>query len=238
MSAIDGRHRSWAQLQLRERRRSFLELARQWLILWVAFSTVVGGGVFLVFSWAFPAPVKWVFLGAYPVAIAWSVAWMRGWDGTRSLRNGISAERQTARLLASFRRGGWCCVNNLDMGGYDIDHLLVGPSGVLLFETKYRGDLKELSEAYLRRHEGRALSDVARYAATVQGQLPRSGVTWVQPVLILWGPTSGSIEPSHVKIGPVVVGSGPRAEEWLPALLAGTGRRVDVESVMDELEVA
>jgi hypothetical protein len=60
----------------------------------------------------------------------------------------------------------------------------------------------------------------------------------VQPVLIFWGPTTGSLETSHTKVGPVFVGSGPLHEEWLPSLLdSGTGG-IDVESVESTLQAA
>jgi hypothetical protein len=78
------------------------------------------------------------------VAVGWglrfrpsadAVAWRRGWAG----------ERRTARLLAGLERHGWAVLHDLAVPGSraNIDHLVIGPGGVFVIDSKqYRGRLR------------------------------------------------------------------------------------------------
>jgi Nuclease-related domain len=63
---------------------------------------------------------------------------------TRAWRRGAKGERRTARLLAPLERHGWAVLHDLAIPGSaaNIDHLVIGPGGVLVIDTKrYRGRL-------------------------------------------------------------------------------------------------
>jgi hypothetical protein len=56
-----------------------------------------------------------------------------------------AGERRTARLLAPLERRGWAVLHDLAIPGSpaNIDHLVIGPGGVLIIDTKqYRGRLR------------------------------------------------------------------------------------------------
>jgi Nuclease-related domain len=64
---------------------------------------------------------------------------------TRTWQRGANGERRTARLLASLERHGWAVLHDLAIPGSaaNIDHLVIGPGGVLVIDSKqYRGRLR------------------------------------------------------------------------------------------------
>ena len=63
---------------------------------------------------------------------------------TRAWRRGAIGERRTARLLARLERHGWAVLHDLAVPGSraNIDHLLIGPGGVFVVDSKlYTGKL-------------------------------------------------------------------------------------------------
>jgi Nuclease-related domain len=65
-----------------------------------------------------------------PEAVAW--------------RRGAAGERRTARLLAGLERHGWVVLHDLALPGSraNLDHLVIGPGGVFVIDSKqYRGHL-------------------------------------------------------------------------------------------------
>jgi hypothetical protein len=66
-----------------------------------------------------------------PEAVAW--------------RRGAAGERRTARVLAALERHGWAVLHDLAVPGSqaNIDHLVIGPGGVFVIDSKqYRGRLQ------------------------------------------------------------------------------------------------
>jgi len=51
----------------------------------------------------------------------------------------------TASELQRLRKHGWLIVNGLALEGRDIDHVLVGPGGVVVVESKWSADGWDLS---------------------------------------------------------------------------------------------
>jgi Nuclease-related domain len=85
---------------------------------------VLGTLVALVTGWA-------LRFRPSPDAVAW--------------RRGAAGERRTARLLAPLERHGWAVLHDLAVPGSraNIDHLMIGPGGVFVIDSKhYRGRLQ------------------------------------------------------------------------------------------------
>jgi hypothetical protein len=60
-------------------------------------------------------------------------------------RRGAARERRTARLLGPLERHGWAVLHDLAVPGSqaNIDHLVIGPGGVFVIDSKhYRGRLQ------------------------------------------------------------------------------------------------
>ena len=85
---------------------------------------VLGGLVALVTGWG-------LRFRPSPDAVAW--------------RRGAAGERRTARLLDPLERHGWAILHDLALPGSraNVDHLVVGPGGVFVIDSKhYRGRLQ------------------------------------------------------------------------------------------------
>jgi hypothetical protein len=60
-------------------------------------------------------------------------------------RRGAAGERRTARLLGPLARHGWAVLHDLALPGSqaNLDHLVIGPGGVFMIDSKrYRGRLQ------------------------------------------------------------------------------------------------
>jgi hypothetical protein len=91
-------------------------------------------------------------------------------DRTLNWMRGARAERAVGETLNGLRSDGWVVMHDIEQGGEgNIDHLVSGPNGVYLVETKER------------RYDDRHLPKAKRQAAKVHDEL---GV-WVTPVVCL-----------------------------------------------------
>ena len=81
------------------------------------------------------------------VSVAAGLAWrlrFRVSPDTMAWRRGAAGERRTARLLGPLERRGWAVLHDLAIPDTqaNIDHLVIGPGGVVVIDTKqYRGRL-------------------------------------------------------------------------------------------------
>jgi hypothetical protein len=98
-------------------------------------------------AWLLAAQVVGQLATLAGVAVAVGLAWLlrlRISPETLAWRHGAIGERRTARLLARLERLGWAILHDLAIPGSqaNIDHLAVGPGGVVVIDTKqYRGRL-------------------------------------------------------------------------------------------------
>jgi Nuclease-related domain len=82
------------------------------------------------------------------VVVAAGLGWrlrFRVTPSTLAWRRGASGQRRTARLLARLERRGWAVLHDLAVPGSpaNIDHLVIGPGGVVVIDSKqYRGRLR------------------------------------------------------------------------------------------------
>jgi hypothetical protein len=106
---------------------------------------VVAAGVA---AWLAGAPVAPDLAAPAGITVAAGLGWLlrfRSSPDTVAWRRGGAGERRTARLLASLERQGWAVLHDLAIpdSAANIDHLVIGPSGVLVIDSKrYRGQLR------------------------------------------------------------------------------------------------
>lgn len=89
---------------------------------------------------------------ALPLAVAPVAVVVAGWllrpklsDSTVAWRRGARGERATARRLCRLRRAGWTVFHDVALQGSraNLDHLLIGPGGVFVVDSKYyRGRIR------------------------------------------------------------------------------------------------
>jgi len=78
------------------------------------------------------------------MAVGWGLRFRPSRDAV-AWRRGAAGERRTARLLAPLERHGWAVLHDLAVPGSraNIDHLVIGPGGVFVIDSKqYRGRLR------------------------------------------------------------------------------------------------
>jgi len=99
------------------------------------------GGVF----GSLPAPRLGLVLGTLAaIAAGWGLRFRPSPDAS-AWRRGAAGERRTARLLGQLERYGWAVLHDLAVPGShaNIDHLVIGPGGVFVIDSKqYRGRLQ------------------------------------------------------------------------------------------------
>lgn len=120
-------------------------------------------------------------------------------------RQGAQGEKATAKALRPLVRDGWTLVNDIDTGRGNIDHVLVGPPGVVLLESKNLSGVLSVAAGVLSvawreepddGYENRRLArQMKNRAQNLEQRLQRQGIeVSVQPLVVLWGDFSqGSV---------------------------------------------
>ncbi len=235
--ASDQRAGTWARATARNRQRSFVRRHAKQL----ATISAVLLGTFGSLSLLVPQGFQRGFLAGIGVAstIALLHASVLLLSGTGSTVMGDLAEQWTAQELRPLTDHGWKLVNHFGLGYGDNDHVLVGPGGVILFETKWNGhEWKAVDQDPRVRAAIRQVQDGARSLRLWEG-LKKHGVTEVRTVVVLWGshenesalPASGRKDPDGTVVIP---GGGVKA--W--AMRQGREKMTpdQVSSVWNEMQ--
>jgi hypothetical protein len=185
--------------------QKYEELTRSWrkrnrtLFVCVAVicAAFVGGSFFAAQHWKSQG---WLFGLVAGAAFAfWVIArvspppWIENWQ------NGAWGERSTARALKPLEREGWIVLHDLPARFGNIDHVVVGPTGVYLLDSKRFGGTVTVDDTGMtvRRVDDPDLSyqhtgtgHVVSLARQTHDQiLAASRInTWVTPVMVLWSP--------------------------------------------------
>jgi len=161
---------------------------------------LVAGGLYLAWLplvWLQPGWIRGFLLGASSATVVWLVVLLT-WQmsGVGHLQQGELAEQWTVQELRPLTQNeGWHLVNHVLFRPWDIDHVLVGPVGVVVVETK--GGNSDWTE---RRHEPR-IRDATRQARENAGDTrrfvrPDIGAAPVYPVVTLWPANEDFVTPS------------------------------------------
>lgn len=133
-------------------------------------------------------------------------------------------------IEARKRRDVWCQVSNIEVGGRDIDHVVITPRSVLALESKWAlapVDLDKCREHVTQAVRGARLLESILRSTTVRRHRE------VVPVVVLWGKGARSLPDAGVNIDGVTVvhGSalaallrdyrtGPVGQDWAEETLA------------------
>ncbi|HEX6701514.1 MAG TPA: nuclease-related domain-containing protein [Gaiellaceae bacterium] len=175
-----------ARKKFRELRREKIRASwRDWVVIVVAIALLVAAIVILS---GVPALVFAALVGAF-VTLA-GIVWMIGGD-VHSLTWiwGAVGEEATAEALGALD-DSWTFEHDLQHDHGNWDHVVVGPAGIFLLETK------NLSAKAVVRHDALAAGSMlfrggglrraaARLSERFGSHLDRS--PWVQPVFVVWG---------------------------------------------------
>lgn len=110
-------------------------------------------------------------------------------SGAAGTSMGQAAEEWTSSDLRRLRRNGWQTLDHLILRPpADIDHVAIGPDGVIVIETKWRSIRTDLSRPSAWLNE--ATSQVRRSERDLAGHLGwgAHGDARITPLLVVWGP--------------------------------------------------
>jgi len=149
--------------------------------------------------------------------------------GAASKMMGVSGEAMTVDDLRSLRRQGWRLVNGLKLDPRrDIDHVAVGPGGVLVVETKWSGNAWPLNgggfqfmESTMKNAAERAADNAKDVANWLTETVPLVPIT---SIVVLWtGSDEGGTGWKTGRNGHTVLVHGPDLRRWLRTELPQTG---------------
>jgi hypothetical protein len=199
--------------------------------------------ILAVLSTTFLLLLAWRVHPLFLIAIPFSLTYLTGKRG--AYRAGMRGEDAVAGILQGFDNR-YTLLNGLRIPGADgdIDHVLVGPKGVFVIETKnYRGFVACRGDTWYRKVRdawiplGRSPSKQAKYNASVLSEYlkGRHLGEWVYAVVVFANPAMKSIFEdttvdivygdelrAHILTYPNVLTAG-RADEIASALIAATG---------------
>lgn len=128
---------------------------------------------------------------------------------------GQMAEQWTAGELRRLRRRRWRMINGVHLRAWDIDHVLIGPGGAVVVETKFSAKGWSPSP-YTDRVIADARARAKHNASDLRLNLGKSLLTEerIFPVVVLWGGKVPEAQPD----GEVRVLPGPALRAWLAQL--------------------
>lgn len=170
-----------------------------------------------------PATLRAFLIGFLAAATLATFAWMVFvMSGSYGHSMGRLGEEATADSVASFRRRlkGWRIVNGISLAGHgDVDHVLIGPGGVFVIESKWTTSDCELVGGQIRGLMGREPIAQAKDGARTIERMLRYGRdrfdATVQPVVIIWGPGGIHLAGGWTRADGVIVCEGRQVGLWL-----------------------
>lgn len=189
----------------------------------VVASLVIAGVALLI-----PIPfMRGVFVGVGGSIALGAVAYIVvALSGTVPLGMGVTAEAWTASELRRLRKRGWMIVNGVPLQGRDVDHVLVGPGGVVVVESKWSAYGWRINPA-----DDQVRAAIRQVTANARSLRLWDGVkvtgAAVQPVVFLWGGSRVGAperprEPVRVHEDTTVAYGLVAIRRWLDSLTATT----------------
>lgn len=216
--AADSRAGKSVRAKVRRERYAFVR--SNWLrLMFVPGLFVLSAGSGLAFArndFQRGALVGGAIIGAAAVA-TYLVTQMTG-TGARSM--GALAEVWSASELRRLRRHGFKVVNHVMLKDGDIDHVLIGPPGCWVIETKWSASewSRQAPDAWITRAVEQARANAR--SLRLWSDFRRAGIDTVEAVVLLWGSAAESIPVQSVVDGVTVVRGADGATAWRQSVLA------------------
>lgn len=139
--------------------------------------------------------------------------------GSAPVMMGDQAEQWTAQELRKLNRKGWRLVNHFVLGAEDVDHVLMGPGGAFVVETKWSASSWRSDFGRARQQE--AVAQARANARRLRLWHPFKTLGFpVKPVVVLWGRglSKWPEEEQFRLIDDVPVVTGPALPRWREGL--------------------
>ena len=172
------------------------------------------------------------FFLVFVVAVA-GFAFLLNGDATY-LVAGVMGESHTREELEEAVNKGliWSTIPNLEVGGRDVDHLVLAPGGVLALDTKWR--IRGADARWLSYAAGKAQA-AAKFSSSVCRSKGVDYPTEVTPVVVVWGGARRELPDEQVVDGVAVV-RGDHLLRWLEPYSRGMLAQDNAEALHGRLE--
>ena len=154
----------------------------------LAYCTVCS--VFIVSAaWLSSAAVAW-FIAGFGGGVSMLFLWVAADSVSASrLESAAYAEDGTSREVRKLRDKGWTIVDNIPFDRFDVDHVAIGPGGVVVLETKWTSDGFFRPNGRLTSFGGKAVEQVDRNVRSVDAVLRQSGYLGgvTAAAVVVWG---------------------------------------------------
>lgn len=187
-----------------------------------------------------------LFLGIMGASSLWLVVvGVIVWSGISPLIMGIQGEATTADVLKEFKGTDWHLIHGMRFpGSGDIDHVMVGPSGILVFETKWsahRWPMKNERWPYITGQLVKAIGQAKKNRDDLRINLESvdDGVP-IYAICVLWSATDSSKDrPWFYRQSPDFVYGvrGPELSGWLKDLRKNALAPDRVSSIASEMRM-
>ena len=216
----DGRAGVWARNRTRDVHWRWV--TRNWRFVTVTVTGAAAAAGLL--AYLTPSPfVAGVMVGGIGVGTGAGLAMIVTLvTGTAFRSMGATAEMWTASELRPLRRLGWRIVNHFVLGRTDIDHVLVGPGGVSIVETKWSASSWVMDPPSPKLRDAIAQAQHNAKNLKYWHSLKAAGLTEAATVVFLWGYEDDSrhTRPNHPIVidGTTVIAGKRSAEAWRDSL--------------------
>lgn len=207
----------WPKRQARQQRLDALR-SHPWVLVGIA----AGYAAVTALVVALSRPFRGFVAGAATASFFWIVWVLVESPSSASKSLGGEAEIWTSSGLRRLRRAGWTVIDHVPFEERNVDHVLVGPSGVIAVESKYSGGLWRIVGDELRGPIGDPLGQAREGARKIRLLLQSEPIgvrVPVAPALAVWGPAQGQIKGGRPVSG-VWLLVGRESREWARQLPA------------------
>jgi hypothetical protein len=195
--------------------KEFLRRNWQWLLLLDVMAVAAALPVLILEDRAFLRGLVTGSLVTMIVAFDIVLAMLHTGTGPRIM--GGTAEQWTVDSLRAMEKHGYALINHTGLHPGDMDHVLVGPGGVYLLETKWSATAWDISPDSFWLTS--ASAPLLRGMRALELFLRPQGVQRVEGVLVLWGQAGSRLRESSSPIqrtgDGVVVLPGEALERWM-----------------------
>lgn len=185
----------------------------------------LGFGMIAIVEWVFPhhSFVAGAFLGGTEAALL--VTWTEPPHRVRKWKLGGEGERRTGRELARLVSAGWKSYHSRAARYGDLDHVVIGPGGVYLLDSKNLDGALSVDARGLTQSFGDSERDsftLSKLGNALRGEAVNlrnriedvAGLRcWVQAVVVVWG----DFNDSTTEVENVVYVAGRELESWMRA---------------------
>jgi Nuclease-related domain len=183
----------FAKQQLIARRRDFLRKHWWRIAILVAMLLVVGAGLY----WVFPTAQIPIWAALPSLFLGFLFFGRELFDGTYHLVNAIEAEGLTSKDLRRWLGKDWHVVDWISFEFHDVDHVVVGPGGVLAVETKSTDSRLDLGSGRGKTRTLEWIGQATEGSRSVRSLLSSFGYRLrVSPVVVVWGSAISGTPPN------------------------------------------